>query len=482
MDDKMFYKPKNAWVGDVIPYYENGKFKLFYLKDWRNYQGDDVKHGWHLLETTDFVHYEKDLPIGIVGGTGHVIKVDGVYHLYYCVFPKGKQLICHAISKDFLHWETIPEDTFGPDGAIYHNSDFRDPFVFYNDETDEYWMILSARTNGKTSRTGCVGLCTSKDLKKWDYREPLYAPQMYQGSCECPDLFKEGDWWYLIYSNYTNHFGTYYRMSRTLSGPWITPYQDTFDGRAYYAAKSVSDGKDRYLFGWNPTKQENLFQFNPCGYEGKDYNTWDWGGEMWVHKIYPREDGSLAVSPPETVRNLYKQMHTLETQFLTGKWESYKDRFTTSSSGYSSSLIGEMPDKCHISMNVNYKNSKFFGIALRVDQDFDLGYYIVFEPNRNRVILKSHIMMTEEGGKTFPYQVEMERYVNLNENKDYFIQIFIQYTAAVLYVDDVAAMNFRMYDLTRNGHIFQKRMTLNKLGLFQYGGKTTFKDVFIRGI
>jgi len=36
-----FYRPENAWVGDVIPYYEDGEFKLFYLLGWReNYRAE----------------------------------------------------------------------------------------------------------------------------------------------------------------------------------------------------------------------------------------------------------------------------------------------------------------------------------------------------------------------------------------------------------------------------------------------------------
>ena len=42
----------------------------------------------------------------------------------------------------------------------------------------------------------------------------------------------------------------------------------------------------------------------------------------------------------------------------------------------------------------------------------------------------------------------------LNENRLFYTNI-IQDTAAVLCADDVAAMNFRMYDLTRMG-IFSK--------------------------
>ena len=30
---KLFYKPENAWVGDLIPYYDNGTYYGFYLHD-----------------------------------------------------------------------------------------------------------------------------------------------------------------------------------------------------------------------------------------------------------------------------------------------------------------------------------------------------------------------------------------------------------------------------------------------------------------
>ena len=82
-----------------------------------------------------------------------------------------------------------------------------------------------------------------------------------------PDLFKMGDWWYLLTTEYSERSKTIYRMSRSLKGPWIAPADDAFDGRAYYAARSCSDGKHRYLFGWAATKTDN-----------QDMNSWDWAG------------------------------------------------------------------------------------------------------------------------------------------------------------------------------------------------------------
>ena len=88
---QLFYTPDHARVGDVIPYYENGEFKLFYLKNWNPYFGSDKTYGWHLLTTKDLIHYESETAIGILGGTGCIIKVEGLYHLYYCVFEDQPQ-------------------------------------------------------------------------------------------------------------------------------------------------------------------------------------------------------------------------------------------------------------------------------------------------------------------------------------------------------------------------------------------------------
>ena len=56
---RLFYKPENAWVGDLIPYYENGTYYGFYLHDPRirdkEYAEDTT---WHLIETKDFVNLD----------------------------------------------------------------------------------------------------------------------------------------------------------------------------------------------------------------------------------------------------------------------------------------------------------------------------------------------------------------------------------------------------------------------------------------
>ncbi len=465
-----FYRPKDAWVGDVIPYFEDNEFKLFYLHGWRENYREGLDNGWHLIGTDDFCHYREYGACQIHGGTGHVMKVDDTYHLFYCIFPEGKQLVCHATGTDLLNWTTISEDTFSSDNQIYELSDWRDPFVFWNEEEKQYWMLLAAMAKGPSKRKGCVALLTSKDLKEWSYREPLYSPNIHVGAHECPDLFRIGDWWYLLYSNYTDRFATFYRMSRSLNGPWITPKVDTFDGRAFYAAKSVSNGTKRYLFGWNPTKNDDLFGWNPPKYPGKDYHTWDWGGNLVVHEIIQRSDGTLAVKLPDSVNAAFAVDQPLHWEAVAGTWTSptHDEYACESPCAFAASLTEEdLPDRCKVSLEIRFsEHTQGTGVMLRTGIGLDEAYYVTLEPQRNRITFRGPIMQSEDGGKTFPYEVEWERPIELLPDCSHLLQIFIDGSICEIYINGEVAMSTRMYDIKRG-----------KLGLFVSQGDANFKRV-----
>ena len=208
---ELFYEPKNAVVGDVIPFYDKCCFKPFYLKGNRGYFGEDSTSGWTMLTTQDHLHFTES-PTGIRGGTGSVLLVDETYHLFYCTFKQNpkRETVKHAVSKDLAYWETLEEESFTADGEIYELTDWRDPFVFWNEDAKEWWMLLAAKERGKTARRGCTALCVSQDLHHWEIHPPFYSPHMHTSAHECPDLFKMGDWYYLIYSQYTGRFQTYY--------------------------------------------------------------------------------------------------------------------------------------------------------------------------------------------------------------------------------------------------------------------------------
>jgi beta-fructofuranosidase len=469
-----FYKPLGAWAADFIPLYANGEFQLFYLLDWR----DKEKHGegtpWYLITTKDFVNFKEHgevIPRGTVEGqdlyifTGSAIKANGQYHIFYTghnphLRKQGKpeQAVMHAVSDDLLKWKKIPEHTFFAPGDIYEPHDWRDPFVFWDDETKEYNMLLAARfKKGIPRRRGLTALCSSKDLVKWQVREAFYAPDLYF-THECPDLFKIGDWWYLVFSEFTDLVQTRYRMSRSLKGPWITPKRDSFDGHAFYAAKTASDGKRRFIFGWNPTRTD-----------AKDTGTWNWGGNLVVHEINQEKNGELTVRVPDTVAAAFNK--TVKHDFTNGIGNyNFKNGVVNikAPGSFGAASAGKMPDTCKMTATVSFeKNTREFGLMLRTSSDFDKAYYLRFEPQKNRVVFD----MWPRNRAEVNQMVELERDIKLTPGTPVSVQVFVEGNKGVAYVNNIVAMNFRAYDISEGNW-----------GVFVTDGSASFRDTGIMSL
>ncbi len=86
------------YVGDTMPYYEDGVYYIYYLKE----AGDSINHSIYLATTTDFVTYtEQDeavLEASRTGGqdlwigTGSVVKVGDQYYFFYTGHGDGTVL------------------------------------------------------------------------------------------------------------------------------------------------------------------------------------------------------------------------------------------------------------------------------------------------------------------------------------------------------------------------------------------------------
>lgn len=448
----LYYTPQYAKVGDVIPFFDrrHGRFENFYLKNWNpDAPRDLVMPGWHRV-TGDTPDTLVETPVHIFGGTGSVIDVDGVYHLFHCTFTANpqRQVIRHTVSDDLTNWREITEP-FKPDTSIYEPTDWRDPFVMWNDDEQCWWMLTAARVAGGSERNGCVGLCVSDDLMTWRCREPLYAPGIHQAAYECPDMFRMGDWWYLVFSNYTDGFSTYYRMARSPYGPWIRPRVDTFDSRAFYAAKTGSDGTDRYIFGWNPTRGENNWGFDPGEEYCADYRTWNWGGSMVIHRLVQHPDGTLGVAPTKTLDEALGsgERQSVSLVPVQGDWRAEGTGLTGRSDGFAAALGGAVPEVGHLSATVSYEGEPVrFGLMLHADESLTDGYYLTFDPWHRRIEWRSGLRMHERGGQLFPYAVEMERPFAMEPGRRYHVELFVDGSQAELYVDRDLAFAMRLYD------------------------------------
>lgn len=458
----LFYKPQFGVVGDCIPYFRDGRYHLFYLRNYRDEDSFGWGSPWHHVSTLDgvtFVDHGEAIPKGTESeqdagvGTGSVITDDdGLHHIFYTgINPllrtdEGReQVIMHATSTDLDHWTKDPEFFFEADESRYERHDWRDPFVYRHPDTGAYTMLVAARTRtGEPTTRGCTAVLTSTDLRTWEHVRD-WAPGRYHGH-ECPDLFRMGDWYYLVYAEYTTHTATRYVMSRTPDGPWIAPPDDQFDNRAFYAAKSAapSDGGPRLLFGWNPTKVDD-----------RDDGEWQWGGNLTVHEVTQREDGTLGVRPPAA----------MTTSFGTPT-EGAVTVPVNGTYARTSEVVGALPSTALVECTLTFDTpTGQMGILLDTTADGQGGYFLRFDAARQVMQLGKIGGYRDWYVDHFP---ELDRPLPIVPGQAIDVRIVLDGTSVVAYAGDVA-LSGRVYQRPRGSY-----------GVFADGGRGAVKDLVAR--
>jgi hypothetical protein len=182
-------------------------------------------------------------------------------------------------------WIKDPQATFAGK-PTYDQQDFRDPFVIWNPQAKAYWMVLASRQKFDA----VIALYTSPDFVKWTVAAPLYSERSPL-NLEVPDLFSEGDDWFIVFSDQREE----YRLVRYLTAPKSDgKYEygrfNDLDGRAFYAGRTAGTGRERLLFGWVAHKELH-----------KDSRDLVWGGDLVAHAVRRAGPGVLAVSLPDAV-------------------------------------------------------------------------------------------------------------------------------------------------------------------------------------
>jgi beta-fructofuranosidase len=113
-------------------------------------------------------------------------------------------------------------------------------------------------------------------------------------------------------------------------------------------------------------------------------------------------------------------------------------------------------------------SSKEAGVILQTNKKLENGYYLYLEPHNKRLVFRSWIRMYEEGGKTFPYDVEMETTVENSIDGHYTLEILVEDTTAAIYINNETALSFRMYDFKEGN-----------LGLYALG-EAQFRKISLR--
>jgi beta-fructofuranosidase len=310
-------------------------------------------------------------------------------------------------------------------------------------------MLLAAREkDGPDNRRGCIALITSPDLERWSVQAPFWSPRLYY-THECPDLFRWGDQWVLVYSTFSERHVTHFRVSDSLSGPWHAPLNDSFDGRAFYAAKTASDGQRRFVFGWNPTREGET-----------DTGRWQWAGRMVVHEL----NDDLSVRPvPEQVGRFSSTQETA-FQSVLGEWTVQGDAFSsTPSDGFAVARLGDLPDTALLSCTITcHDDTRACGLLLRADPKLDHYYQLRWEPGQSRLVMDR---WPRPGDEPFMLERPLTRADRLR------LRVFVEGTVIVVYANDEIALSSRTYDHRQSAW-----------GLFVSEGQATFSDVSVNVI
>lgn len=437
-----------SWVGDTMPFYDGENFRIFYLEDLRD--GDVGFHPWSLFTTKDFTffkHKSKVIPYSdnefakdSALGTGSVVQgKDGMYHAFYTGFnwrTIPKEAIMHAVSHDMINWQKVPEDTFRGDTKTFITADtFRDPNVFFNEDYNEYWMLITTRS--KKAR-GVIGLYTSQDLKTWENKGILFDNDMgSDANMECPTLVKHGDYWYLTFSDQWPDRVVHYRVARDSKGPFVKPERDYFDANEFYAGKLVQAKDKLYLVGWTPTK-----------WDKDDRKNTDWAGNMVAHQLNQKADGTLYPVPIDTVVKRLNKQQPIEPIASSEGVGISANSFTFSGAGLETVVMPAIEDASKITGSFTVQSEAgVFGLMFNVGENQSGSLNLVFDPQNHEVAFYNGAT-DRIGVKKVKKEVAVP--VELKEGQTYDFTLLVDETVAVLYINDQMALSTRMYSLPKH--------------------------------
>ncbi len=441
-------------MGDANPYYENGEYYLYYLQN-------SGYHDWNLSKTSDLVN--ASFPQQVLAasgdttqqdewtGSGSVIKdQNGQYHLFYTGHNKNHypvEAVMHAVASDntLKNWHTIDADTFtGSNG--YSDYDFRDPFVFWNQDAQQYWMLITSRYNNQAA----IGLYTSNDLSNWTAQAPLYS-ESSPLNLEVPEYLKLAQIPFIIYSDQRPESPVVKYLVKQ-NDSWIKPDIDALDGRYFYAARSAGDENERLLFGWVPHTVGR-----------SDNETPVWGGDLMIHQLHTLASGELAVKFPDKLRQQLSQtLARLDSQSqlinaavsskAKGKaWAKTKANSNNRIPSESEALTSLNPNE---QLMLNAESSmNLLSVATQGDKA-EAEFAIVFEDNtlRGRYLL---ILDSLNNQAKFVYEAAdiqtllADIKVNLSVDSGISLELFMHPENGVgsLYINQDKALSFRLYDL-----------------------------------
>lgn len=459
---KIFYQPQGYWFGDCMPFYNEADetFYLFHQRDTRKPEPLTDPFGWSLVTTKDFVNFEDHgvvIPKGahdsadqfiyagsVAQGIGEKVAFYTGHNRQAKLAKRTSEILMTATSNDLIHWKKSGKATSLVPQEGYDKNDWRDPHVIYDEESGKYVLILGARIpSDKKKPTGRLVYFESSDMKNWDFKGDFYVSNEFN-MLEMPDVFKIKNDWYLIFSEYSEDKITKYRIGKKLFGNWKSLYDEAFDGKAYYAARTVGNEKvGRFLTGWVATKENN-----------DDNASWDWGGALVPHKIVQRKDKTLGVTLPKTIIDHFDKIEKIDDFALSDQFGKKEKN-----------LVDKVDDQFLLEATVKpLETTKEFGFKALVNDETREGYqYKVSAPEHTLKFAKTPNYKWPQY-----FTTGLNRPISLEKGREYDVKLIVDDSIIVIYVNNVA-LSARMNEKTGEA-----------LSFFVNEGKVSVSDIKYR--
>ena len=419
------YGPMTGYVGDPMPYFEDGTYYIYYLKE----GAGSFNHSIYLTTTTDFLTYkEYEDPIleanydgGQDGwiGTGSVVKVGDDYYFFYTAHASGgnfeyKEKIMVAKGSSLTAFEKIEGWELIPPEIIGQKNDFRDPQAYYDADTDSIILTVTAAQNG-VARIQKFTL--SSDLSDAVYDGIILTdPTGDFWNLECSDTFCMNGHCYLTYSGQDDTL--WYAVSDDRYGPYSDPVR--IDDKLFYAAKHVENADKVYMVGW-ARRSESMLSTGPLT---------GWAGNLIVQQVGQNPDGSLWLEAPKAIVDSFSVKRPLLTKKDSITVEAKETRvYTEAFTAYERFLI---------SGKFSFTGTGKFGLAFdfgKTQEDYKL---ITLDPGTGKLELSFNegtTMITETAAALEP-------------GKTYSFTYLQEGSVGVFYLDGEASLTVRLYGVS----------------------------------
>ena len=498
-----YFNPSIGRVGDPMPFFDpiEEEFKVLYLQEYDKNPPYRFHPIWGVA-TTDGCNYESmgevlptstsDYAQDAALGTGCAVfnDKDGKYYIYYTGHNgncENREVVLRATSDDFVTWEKDLAWSLKGTDYDYSANDFRDPQVFTT-EDGIYHMVIS--TYPSWGGDPVFAEFTSTDMKNWQHVGRF--KMIWDRMLECPDIFKMGDYWYLVYSESLKRSWSRkvkYMMAKSFEelkscfndGPkWPADgHEGVLDSRAFYAGKTASNGKDRYIWGWCPFRSGANVDEKNTSVGGGDGNEPNWSGALVCHKIIQHADGTLTLGAVPAMAAKYNKQQEVKVMASNG----FANNVLSGDDAYV--LFSRLGTCNHLSFTVTTSNNwDKFGISVVRSTDPHYYYTMVVNPedeNHRKVNFEQEGYIIEKVwneekkefedvkvfGKGFIDGIDGYGFERPADNV-YHIDIYTDNSVLTLYINDVCAYTQRIYGMQKNC------WSINN-----YGGSVTISDIKI---